>query len=195
VTALDARRRLGTAYGQKDQSRALFSLRATVAIVIILLIPLGVRVFTNTEPFPAMLFPAGGSSALIVNNQISFQETVLVGYTEKGDPFVLSPVDIIRVMPDLASYFQYVASRDFGQSTDTTVNITIKGLHKTITVPRHVPSDAARSQARAWMRSRLQRLGLSSAKVTVRTESITVDYKSGRQVSSKVTDDHLIALQ
>jgi hypothetical protein len=178
----------------KERSPALFGLPATVAIAIILLIPLGVRIFTTSEPFPAMLFPAGGSTLSIVNNQVTFPETVVVGYTAKGDPSVISPVDVMQVMPELTYYFPFVAARDFGQSADTTENITVKGLHKTIVVPRHAPSDAAQSQARAWLRGRLQRLGLSTAKVSVRDEWITVDYNSGREVSSKVTDEHVISL-
>jgi hypothetical protein len=178
----------------KERRSALFGVATTVLIAVCLLVPLGFRLMTNIEPFPAMLFPSGGQTVPVTGTEVFLRDIEVIGYKPTGQPQVISPSDVSRVMPEFSYIFAQVAGQDFGLDTTNRIAFNVKGLNETFTVPRHVPSDEARAQAKRWLKSRLQRLGLSTTRLAVRDTWLTIRYKTGQVVSKKVINEHIIQL-
>lgn len=170
-----------------------FSPRFTSLLLVLLVIPFALKSLTTAVPFPAVLFPTGPSKIAVHDGQAEFTYVSIEGYDDVGRPM---PVDVRRLMaPISASLVFGIADSEFGQGQALTQTVSLKRLKWGIDLPRWAHARASQDQARQWLGDRLRRQGLSPDRILVRLDAVTVEMRSGVELSRTVISEKAIALR
>ena len=151
-------------------SEKSFSPAATLLIALALIVPEYLRSSgKSNEPYPAVILPAGAGTIRIKHGHVQLNRTHLTA-PRNGE---WAEVDVSAFMTPIAEhYFSRIARRNFGLPQSK----------------RAAPEELARAaQTKSWMKARLGALGFETSRLRVVTETLTIAFPSGKQVSSKVS--------
>lgn len=170
----------------------LFGLWSTAAIALALVVPFAFATLTGSEPYPAVIFPGGGSISTHLDGQDArFEVDSLVGFTDDGTPRRLDPTEFLDPIPP--SYAGGLVGTLFGQDVAPTTRLEVAKLGGTIEVERHVPSAEERAEARAWLAGRLEAAGVRPDRLEVHYDRVTVDHTTG-EVLDRTTVEEVVIL-
>lgn len=173
--------------------RPLFGRLATASLFAACVLPFGFFRLTDSEPFPAMIFPGGAAHVPVIDGNASFYALSLLGVRSDGTLTQLDAAAFIDPLP--SSYLDALVAQPFGQDASTETGLWIKGLNKWVgNIPRHAPSPDERRDARAWLAGRLSDAGLRTDRLIARREIITVDHDDRRMLGRETVDEVVIDL-
>jgi hypothetical protein len=170
----------------------LFSPGFTWGLVLALLIPFALTFLSNAEPFPAILFPSGETIVSIEKGVVTVWEHALLVEDERGERHRLSPLEFLDPIP--LHYLRPLIKAGFGFSRASSRKLTSIGDLVSFSVPRHVPSNADRRQARRFIVKRLKAAGFGPGALVVRREQVELDTATGRELSRKPRGETIVQL-
>jgi hypothetical protein len=159
----------------------LFNLKMSIVIALALLVPFAVAMSTDSEPYPAVLFPGGGGVVQTRNSVVEYNAVLLYGIDQEGLPVQIDVAPFLDPIP--TQFLVPLVAADFGLNDDTELEIRIKKIGRTFSVPGVRVSEADRQGTRAWLGDRLEALGLDPGVLITQRVRITADSNSGREVS------------
>ncbi len=175
----------------RERATPLFGFWSTVAVALALLVPFAFSTLTDSEPYPAVIFPGGGQIATHLDGQEArFEVDSLVGFSEDGTPQRLDPTDLLRPIPP--SYTGGLVGTLFGQDTTPTTRLEVAKLGWTIDVARHVPDEEERAAAREWLAGRLEAAGVRPDRLEVHYDRVTVDHSTGAVLDRTTLEEVVI---
>lgn len=175
----------------RSRREPTFGRTATVLVFGALAVPFGVSKLTAAEPFPAIILPGSPSQVYVAGERTSFTSLNLVAVDASGTEVRLDPRDIMDPLP--VQYLGVLAGHSFGQ-TRPDERIVVKGIGLEFDVNDHHPTDDEQREARAWISERLVRLGLEPHRLLVRYDTVTVNVRTGQEVSRTLLGERAIDL-
>jgi hypothetical protein len=169
----------------------MFGVRATIVLIAVLAAPITLFKLTNSEPFPAVILPSGGTKLQIAGDSTTFASMTIIAFEEGGAEVRVDPRTLLDRIP--VQYLGVLAGESFGQARNEK-NLTVKFVDVTIGLDGHHASDDEQTAARDWMARRLTDLGLSDERLVVRHEFVTVDLADGRDTLRELVSEDVIEL-
>jgi hypothetical protein len=174
--------------------RPLFGVGTTVILVLLLVVPFVLRTLSSSaEPYPAVLLPAGPGQVPVSHGTAGFSVRSIVGRRPTGSEAVLDPVTFLAPIP--VHYLYALADGQFGQDAGGDRTISSGRLGITFSVPRAQPTASSKAEARDWLRSKLSAAGLAPDTLIIRDEWVTVQLRSGRELTRSVQNEITVDLR
>ena len=164
-----------------------------IRLLFIVLVPLllfQLKLRNDTEPYPAILLPAGASLLKSAGSYTGL-DTECFAEDSSGSKYAFSPAMILDAVP--SDYHPYVVETGFGINRDRMVRhfpVPLTGRR----IPLGRPRTPAQIEAtRAWLRERLhQTLGVDAVRIHILTYAVTTYYsevpaRHQRQLQSDMT--------
>lgn len=153
----------------------LFGLRTTVALAAALLIPFGITTVTDSEPYPAIIFPGGANTVRTADGRVQYGATVLVAFDADDRPVPLDAGDFLEPIP--VHYLDAMAAFGFG-----------------LAEPTAEIEEADRDAVRAWLAERLDALGYRTDRLVVQQVWITAKADDGEEIEREIGEQTTIDL-
>ncbi|NJL83155.1 MAG: hypothetical protein HC890_09725 [Chloroflexaceae bacterium] len=183
-----------------NADKPFFSLRFTILIATILIIPFTLKTFFNykLEPSIAVILPSGAGKINLNEEVISVRQLSLYGYDSQGDLVKIDPEELLYPLPDRFIYA--IASNNFGLQQKKIEKIWIRGMGdlgftKPLEIRRKTASPPEKKFAKAWMADKLQALELSPESFLVRYEEKEINVNTGEEVSRAIKNERIISLR
>lgn len=168
----------------------LFGTRATIVIALALLVPFGIKMATDTHPYPVMLFPAGSGVVTTRDGIVEYNATELYGRDAAGELQLIDPVRFLEPIP--VHYLPPLVDSAFGTLEDDDLTIRVRRIGWTLSVPRPAVSDADRAATRSWLGDRLEDVGLERDELVVRRVRISANADDGTEISREMIEETVI---
>lgn len=173
-----------------DGGGPLFGARLTIVLAVALLVPFWVKLTTDTEPYPALVFPAGPGVVSTRDGIVEYDATELYGRDASGE---LQPIDPVRFLEPIPTHFLLrLADSEFGTLEGDDVTVRVRRIGWTVSLPRPSVSDADREATRSWLGDRLEAVGLERDELVVRRVRIAADAGDGAEISRETIEETVI---
>jgi hypothetical protein len=150
----------------------------TVALAILLIVPLVTRVLTNTEPYPAILLPSGATKIAVRARAATFDHVALYAGDSYGRFEAIDARTFLAPIP--VQYLEGITATDFGQTDTTTKRFLIRRVGA-YAISRRVASEKDRRIARDWLRDRVRLADTTADHLVTRVERTTLDLDNDQE--------------
>ena len=174
----------------------MFSLRFTLVLLTILLVPflLRSRYGSTLEPYPAILLPAGATKDQVAETQFKARYKVLYGQLEDGtwrrvdERLLLYPIPV--------QYEGLILSREFGLKPPEPAGRTgIQNVLGRLGILRYKHLTAEdQAAAKRWVKAKLREQGFTRPVLKIAQREEVVAVPKGKIVKAKNTDEKIIYL-
>lgn len=170
----------------------LFGAKASIGFALALLVPFAVTLSTNSEPYPAVVFPGGASVVRTNNSVVQYEATLLFGVDQSGTP---TRLDVAAFLDPIPTHYLYALEASyFGLNDDKDLVIRVKEIGWTLAVPRPSISDADRQATQMWLGDRLEALGLERSVLIMQRVKVTADSNTGEELSRTTIRENTLDL-
>jgi len=174
----------------------MFSLRFTLFLLIVLLVPLILRFKFGGkfEPFPAILLPSGASKTLMDATQIEAWSISILAQKEDKS---WSEVDTkVLLYPIPANNHNYIFRRDFGiANAPGHGDRRIVHLMMELNIIRDRESSREEKEnTKAWLRERLYEQGFTGHVLKKSQKGAMISIQTGETLTETIIDERIIFL-
>jgi hypothetical protein len=170
--------------------RPLVGARLTIVLAVVLLVPFGFKLATDTEPYPALVFPAGPGVVTTRDGIVQYDALELYGADASGELQQIDPVQFLEPIP--THYLRDLADSEFGTLEGDDLTVRVRRIGWTLSLPRPPVSDADREATRSWLGDRLEAVGLERDELVVRRVRIAADADDGTEISRETIEETVI---
>lgn len=178
---------------KSEEGRPVLTPRATVILAVFLLVPALIRSL-STEPFPAVLLPAGSGQLSVEDGIVTFSHSSLWAHDIAGNAHKLDAESFLDPVP--VHFLGPLTSFEFGLTPERR---TVLYLRRPVPMEFELdvrPSNPEHlAEARSFFARRLRSLNLSDASLTWRTVSSRVRHDTGEELESTVESERTIQLR
>ncbi|MFT2011406.1 hypothetical protein ACMA1I_22225 [Pontibacter sp. 13R65] len=173
----------------------MFSLRFTIVLLAILLIPCLIRVKYGHELFPSMMMPSGARKVQVGSEKFEVSYTTPFAMKKDGS---WDRVDIKRFLDPIPPHFQkYILDREFGlkenQPPPAFGSLT-PILVKLNIVKSRDANEHDRKEVKIWLKRKLQEQGFFEDKFKIVRIDEVISIPDGNKLSEENTDEKIIYL-
>lgn len=174
----------------------MFSIRFTIVLLTILLVPflLRFRYGSMLEPYPAILLPSGATKATVAETEFIARYKVLYGQLEDGSWRRVDERLLLYPIP--GQYEDLILSTAFGLKPAEPVRkggmLNVLGRLGILRYKRL--TEAHQAEAKRWVKEKLREQGFTNPvlKIVQREEVVTVP--EGKIIKVKITHENIIHL-
>ncbi|PKV75720.1 hypothetical protein [Pontibacter ramchanderi] len=171
----------------------MFSLRVTLVLIVILIIPYAIKSFFSIEPFPAVILPSGPGKSLVNKSQF---EVTTVSYLGKSGDGRWRQVNAQRLLHPLHYPLQrYILSREFmiGDSSNINyINYPTNILKSKLSRNRN--NYQARSDLKELLKHRLYSQGFKSSSLKILKYKVIISIPGGDTINSILINESILYL-
>lgn len=171
----------------------MFSLRATLMLIAILLIPYAIKSFFSIEPFPAVILPSGPGKSLVGLSE--FESTIITyyGISEEGEWHHVNTQKLLH--PLHYPLQRYLLSSNFsvvGGNSTVNVGPSKNSLKYRLSKSKHYFQ--ARDELKELLKQRLSSQGFNSSTLKILKHKITISIPNGDTIKSTLVDENILYL-
>ena len=171
--------------------RQLFSPAATFGLATFLLLPFAIKSIAWTEPWPAVILPSGASKVGLSARAVKFPVLTVEVEESDGRRRRITPTQLLGPIPK--QYLELMVKQKLGQDDRAFREVFFKRGGYVLRLPRQVPSAEARRAARDWFLAHVQEPGREAEALVLRTDLVTVDMDSGKELAHENGSETLVA--
>ena len=174
----------------------MFSLRFTIVLLTILLVPflLRHRYGSTLEPYPAILLPAAATKDKVAETQFNARYKVLYGQLEDGtwrrvdERLLLYPIPV--------QYEYFILSRAFGlKPPEPAGKAGIQNVLGRLGILRYKRlTEEDQAEAKRWVKEKLREQGFTKPVLKIAQREEVVAVPAGETLEAKDTDENIIYL-
>ncbi len=174
----------------------MFSLRFTIVLLTILLVPflLRHRYGSKLEPYPAILLPAVATQEKAAETQFNARYTVLYG--QRGDGTWKRVDERLLLYPIPVQYEGVILSRELGlKPPEPAGRAGIQNVLGRLGLLRYRRlTEEDQVAAKRWVKEKLRQQGFTRPVLKIAQREEVVAVPGGETVSAKITDEKIIHL-
>lgn len=174
----------------------MFSLRFSMILMILLIIPLFLRIsFGNFyEPYPAILLPSGAGKVPVQKDNFTVKYLELYSQDKNGNWIKLNTHDLLYPIP--VQYQSTIISNGFG--LEKKANLGNRRIERILMKMRIIknrdPSQRHISKANDWLIGQLNILGLKEPVIKIVQKEDLISTASGKIINDNTVYEKIICL-
>jgi hypothetical protein len=172
----------------------MFSLRATLLLIAILIIPYAIKSFLSIEPFPAVILPSGPGKTSVDVSEFELTTVSYYGISEDGD---WNQVNAQKLLHPLHYPLQrYILSNEISKIDNSSIKIeraTKRTLKEKLSRSKKNKFQA-NNELKELLRQRLASQGFKNSTLKILKQKVTISIPSGDTINSTFVNESILYL-